>query len=131
MSVYGSALPVAQKARPSRALLASDAGIYMPSYGLVGASKAALESVVRHLALELGPLGIRVNTIVPGLMDTDVLSLFNERDQIIAEAARRTPLGRIVSPTEVAAVASFIASPAASFIHGQTINVDGGYGIVG
>jgi enoyl-[acyl-carrier protein] reductase III len=103
----------------------------LPNYGLVGASKGALESVVRHLALELGPMGIRVNALVPGLMDTDVLSLFDQRQCIIAEATRRTPLGRITTPEDVASVATFVTSPAGGFIHGQVINVDGGYSIVG
>jgi enoyl-[acyl-carrier protein] reductase III len=103
----------------------------LPNYGLVGASKGALESIVRHLALELGPLGIRVNALVPGLMKTDVLSLFEKAEEIVAETVRRTPLGRIATPDEVASVASFVTSPAARFIHGQVIAIDGGYGIVG
>lgn len=103
----------------------------LPNYGLVGASKAALEAIVRHLALELGPMGIRVNAIVPGLMDTHVLTLLENRNGVVREAIRRTPLGRIVTPTEVALVASFLASEGARFIHGQVINVDGGYSIVG
>jgi enoyl-[acyl-carrier protein] reductase III len=103
----------------------------LPNYGLVGASKGALESVVRHLALELGPMGIRVNALVPGLMDTDVLSLIENREHVVAEAVRRTPLGRIATPADVASVASFVTSSAAQFVHGQVITVDGGYGIVG
>jgi enoyl-[acyl-carrier protein] reductase III len=103
----------------------------LPNYGLIGASKAALEAIVRHLALELGPCGVRVNAIVPGLMETDVLSLFGDRDRIVDEATRRTPLGRIVTPEDVAPVASFLASAAARGIHGQVINVDAGYSAVG
>lgn len=103
----------------------------LPGYGLIGASKGALESIVRHLALELGPLGIRVNALAPGLLETDLLSLFADRENIVAEASRRTPLGRIAKVEEVASVASFLASSAGAFIHGQVINVDGGYGIVG
>lgn len=124
---------VSLRERSGNVLAISSAGAVraLPQYGLVGASKGALESLVRHLALELGPMGIRVNAIVPGLMDTDVLSLIEDRDGVIAEASRRTPLGRIATPEEVASVACFVTSAAAAFIHGQTINVDGGYGIVG
>jgi enoyl-[acyl-carrier protein] reductase III len=103
----------------------------VPGYGLVGASKGALESIVRHLALEWGPSGVRVNAIAPGLMETDVLALFADRERIIDTATSRTPLRRIPTPVGVARVASFLASGAAEFIHGQVINVDGGYGIVG
>jgi enoyl-[acyl-carrier protein] reductase III len=118
--------------RSGSVLAISSAGAVrgLPNYGLVGASKGALESIVRHLALELGPLGIRVNALVPGLMNTDVLSLFENRDEIVAEAARRTPLGRIATPDDVASVASFVTSRAAQFIHGQVIRIDGGSSIV-
>ena len=65
----------------------------MPGYGFVGASKAALESLVRTLAQELGPRGIRVNTVSAGVVDTDALKYFPNRDQLLANFAQRTPLG--------------------------------------
>ena len=65
----------------------------MPHYGFIGASKAALESLVRSLAQELGPRGIRVNTVSAGVVDTDALSHFPNREQVLAEFAERTPGG--------------------------------------
>jgi len=74
----------------------------VPNYTAVGASKAALESLVRHLAVELGPKGIRVNTISAGVVDTDALKKFPNRDEIIGVSLERTPLGRLTMPEDVA-----------------------------
>ncbi len=99
-------------------------------YAAVGASKAALESLVRHLAMELGPRGITVNAISPGVVDTKALIHFPQRAQLLEVAAMRTPNGRITTPEDVAAVAVLLASPLAAMIQGQTIAVDGGYSIL-
>jgi enoyl-[acyl-carrier protein] reductase III len=99
------------------------------NYTAVGASKAALESLVRHLAVELGPKGINVNTISAGAVDTEALKKFPNRQQILDAAIARTPLGRLTTPDDVADVALFLCSELASMIHGQTIVVDGGYSI--
>ena len=103
----------------------------IPQYTVVGASKGALESLVRHLAVELGPRGITVNTISAGVVDTDALKKFPNRDEIIAASMARTPLGRLTTPEDVADVALFLCSPLAGMIHGQTVVVDGGYAIHG
>lgn len=103
----------------------------VPNYTVVGASKAALESVVRHLAVELGPEGIHVNTISAGVVDTDALKKFPNRDEIIGVSLERTPLGRLTTPEDVADLALFLCSDLAAMIHGQTIVVDGGYAIKG
>jgi enoyl-[acyl-carrier protein] reductase III len=103
----------------------------VPNYTVVGASKAALESVVRHLAVELGPGGIHVNTISAGVVDTDALKKFPNRDEIIGVSLERTPLGRLTTPEDVADLALFLCSDLAAMIHGQTIVVDGGYAIQG
>ncbi|WP_457574063.1 enoyl-[acyl-carrier-protein] reductase FabL [Desulfolithobacter sp.] len=103
----------------------------VPNYTVVGASKAALESLVRHLAVELGPQGIHVNTISAGVVDTDALKKFPNRDEIISESLRRTPMGRLTTPDDVADVALFLCSDLARMIHGQTVVVDGGYAIAG
>jgi enoyl-[acyl-carrier protein] reductase III len=95
-------------------------------YGAVGASKAALEAIVRQLALELGPRGITVNALRPGLVDTPAIAYFPDRDTMIAVALERTPLGRLTTPEDVADVAMLLASPLASMITGQVITVDGG-----
>jgi len=101
------------------------------NYTTVGASKAALESLVRHLAVELGPKGIMVNTISAGAVDTDALKHFPNRDQILETALMRTPLGRLTTPEDVANIALFLCSDLATMIQGQVITVDGGYAIRG
>jgi enoyl-[acyl-carrier protein] reductase III len=101
------------------------------NYTAVGASKAALESLVRHLAVELGPKGINVNTISAGAVDTEALKKFPNRLEILNTAISKTPLGRLTTPEDVADVALFLCSDLASMIQGQTIVVDGGYSIRG
>jgi enoyl-[acyl-carrier protein] reductase III len=103
----------------------------IPNYAAVGASKAALESLVRHLAVELAPVGIRVNAISAGVVDTDALKHFSNRQQILSESARRTPVGRLTEPRDVADAALFLVSPLASMMIGQTVVIDGGYSIMG
>jgi len=103
----------------------------IPNYTTVGASKAALESLVRHLAVELGPRGIRVNTVSAGAVDTDALKKFPNRDEILENALARTPLGRLTSPDDVADVTLFLCSDLANMIQGQVVTVDGGYAIMG
>lgn len=99
------------------------------NYTAVGASKAALESLVRHLAVELGPRGVNVNTISAGAVDTEALKKFPNRMEILETALARTPLGRLTTPEDVADVSLFLCSDLAKMISGQTIVVDGGYSI--
>ena len=101
------------------------------NYSAVGASKAALESLVRHLAVELGPKGINVNTISAGAVDTEALKKFPNRQEILDTAISKTPLGRLTTPEDVADIALFLCSDLAAMIQGQTIVVDGGYSIRG
>ena len=103
----------------------------VPNYTVVGASKAALESLVRHLAVELGPRGITVNTVSAGVVDTDALKKFPNRAEIIAAAMERTPLGRLTVPEDVADMVLFLCSDMARMVHGHTLVVDGGYAIHG
>jgi enoyl-[acyl-carrier protein] reductase III len=102
----------------------------IPQYAAVGASKAALESLVRHLAVELAPRRIRVNAVSAGVVDTDALKHFPNREQILGESARRTPAGRLVQPDDVADVVLWLASPLSNMVVGQTITVDGGYSVL-
>ena len=90
-----------------------------------------MESLVRHLAVELGPRGILVNTISAGVVDTDALKKFPNRDDIIGQSLERTPLGRLTTPEDVADLALFLCSDLAKMIHGQIVVVDGGYAIQG
>lgn len=101
------------------------------NYTTVGASKAALESLVRHLAIELGKRGINVNTISAGAVDTDALKHFPNREEILQTAIEKTPLGRLTTPNDVADIALFLCSDLAKMIQGQVITVDGGYAIRG
>jgi len=102
-----------------------------PNYSFVGASKGALAALARHLAVELAPQGIRVNILVPGTVLTDAWKAIPDSEQRIKEAVGRTPIGRLVSPDEVASVAQFLCSQAASGIVGHALCVDGGLGIIG
>jgi len=99
------------------------------NYAAVGASKAAMESLVRHLAVELGPRGIRVNVISAGAVDTEALKRFPNRAEILDITREKTPLGRLTTPDDVADVALFLCSDLATMIQGQTVVVDGGYSI--
>ncbi len=103
----------------------------IPDYGFIGASKAALESLVRSLSVELAPEGISVNTISAGAVDTDALKYFPEHDRLIAEAKSKSLAGRIVEPEDVANVLYLLTLPEAEMIKGQTIYVDAGYNIIG
>ena len=84
---------------------------------------------MRHLAVELAPRGINVNALSAGVVDTDALTHFPHRQEILNNSLIRTPAGRLVTPDDVADVALFLCSPLAKMIHGQTITVDGGYAI--
>ncbi len=103
----------------------------MPSYGFVGASKAALEALVRTLAQELGPRGVRVNAVSAGVVDTDALGYFPNREQLLAEFAARTPAGPKLTPENVADAVYLLCLPEAAWINGHTLVVDGGFAISG
>jgi enoyl-[acyl-carrier protein] reductase III len=103
----------------------------MPNYGFIGASKAALESLVRTLAQELGPLGIRVNAVSAGAVDTDGLQYFPNREQLLASFRERTPAGPVLTPEDVAGAVYLLCLPEAEMINGHTLVVDGGFAISG
>lgn len=104
----------------------------IPHYSFIGASKAALESLARGLALELGHTKkIRVNIVSAGVVDTDALKHFPNREQLLAESARRTPIGPTLSPEQVADAVYLLCLPEAAMITGHTLVVDGGYCISG
>ena len=102
----------------------------LPEYSVVGVSKAAIETLIRYLAVELAPHGIICNAVSPGLVETDALEFFPSKDQMLAEGLRRTPAGRFVTPEEIARVVAWLCTDDARMIVGQTLIVDGGYEIV-
>ncbi|TMJ98422.1 MAG: SDR family oxidoreductase [Actinobacteria bacterium] len=102
----------------------------LDDYVLVGTSKAAAEALVRYLAVELAPLGIRVNTVSAGLVETGALEYFPNRDEMLAYYRSRTPAGRLVESQDVANAVCFLASPEAEMVRGHTLIVDGGYSLL-
>jgi enoyl-[acyl-carrier protein] reductase III len=102
----------------------------LENYVLVGTSKAALEALVRFLAVELAPRGIRVNAVSAGVVETQALDHFPNREQMLEMARTRTPAGRMVEPEDVADVVAYLCSPGAEMIRGQTVIVDGGYSLL-
>jgi enoyl-[acyl-carrier protein] reductase III len=102
----------------------------LENYILVGTSKAALESVVRYLAVELAPRGIRVNAVSAGVVETEALDHFPNREQMVNAARARTPAGRMVEPDDVAAAVTYLCSPDAEMVRGHTLIVDGGYSLL-
>ncbi|MBI4514241.1 MAG: enoyl-[acyl-carrier-protein] reductase FabL [Deltaproteobacteria bacterium] len=103
----------------------------IPHYAFIGASKAALEALVRNLAQELGPRRIRVNAVSAGAVDTDALRLFPERERLLADFAARAPLGPMLTPQAVAGAVYLLCLPEAEMITGHTLVVDGGFSIAG
>lgn len=101
-----------------------------PTYGAVSAAKAALESHVRQLALELGPLGITINAIRAGVTDTPALRKIPGHEQMIEMASKRNPSGRLTTPEDVAAVIGIMCDPHSQWMTGNVIGVDGGEFIV-
>jgi enoyl-[acyl-carrier protein] reductase III len=102
----------------------------LENYVLVGTSKAALESLVRYLAVELAPRGIRVNAVSAGVVETEALDHFPNREQMLEAARTRTPAGRMVEPGDVADAVCFLCSQQADMVRGQTLVVDGGYSLL-
>lgn len=99
---------------------------YLKGYGILGASKAAVESITRTLAVELAPKKIRVNVVCGGPIDTDALHAIPDYEKLIAHTIRFTPGGRMGEPEDIAGVVSFLCSDDARWIYGQTMIVDGG-----
>jgi enoyl-[acyl-carrier protein] reductase III len=98
-----------------------------PLYGLIGSTKAALESLVRHFALEVGAQGINVNVLQAGLVETDSFAYMPNREQVIEHRRTKTMVGeRWLQGRDVADAVLFLASPMSDMVQGQTLVVDGG-----
>lgn len=99
---------------------------YLENYTTVGVSKAAIESITRYLAVEFAPMGIAVNTVSGGALDTDALKHFPNRDELLDDARKNTPAGRMVEISDMVKTTMFLVSDDSNMIRGQTIIVDGG-----
>lgn len=113
------------------ALSSAGAGHAIPNYAFIGASKAALESLVRSLSLELAPNGISVNTVSAGVVDTDALKHFPNRQQLLDQYQSHSLSEKPLTPQDVANAIYLLLLPEAEMIKGQTIYVDAGYSILG
>jgi enoyl-[acyl-carrier protein] reductase III len=132
LNLLASALaPHMQRGGRMIALSSLGAERALPDYAFVGASKAALEALVRSLALELGGRGITVNAVRAGVVDTDALRAFPQRAALLEAFAQRAPLGPALTPEDVAGAVYLLCLPEAAMITGQTLTVDGGYSIAG
>lgn len=103
---------------------------YLKNYTTVGVSKAALEALTRYLAVELAPKNIIVNAVSGGAVDTDALTHFPNREELLSEAKEKTPAGRMVEKDDLVNAVEFLVSDQAFMIRGQTIIVDGGISLL-
>lgn len=103
----------------------------IPNYAFIGASKAALEALVRSLSLELAEFGINVNTVSAGVIDTDALKYFPNREQLLQEYQAQSLAARPLTTDDVANTVYLLCLPEAEMIKGQTLFVDAGYSVVG
>jgi enoyl-[acyl-carrier protein] reductase III len=101
------------------------------AYAAFGSAKAALEALVRYLAVELGPYGIRANCVVGGVVITDLFRAIPEWEAIAAASAERAPLRTVLDPEDVAAAVAFLLSGEARRITGQSLVVDAGFTLPG
>ncbi len=100
---------------------------YIAGYASIGVSKAAIENMVKYMAVELAPRKITVNCVSGGFIDTNAMKSFPNYDMMVKEVVNRTPFRRMGTAKEVGDVVVFLAGPKATWITGQTIIVDGGY----
>jgi enoyl-[acyl-carrier protein] reductase III len=126
-------LPLLKKSRCRAKVVAiSSHGSHMalPWYGLIGGSKAALEAIARHLALEVGQAGVNVNIVKAGLVETDSTRKLPNSELLFAGRAQKTMVGeRTLTARDVADAVLFLASPLSDMVQGQTLTVDGGSAI--
>lgn len=121
---------IARNAPGSLIFISSVQGLQAaPLQGMYGMTKAAVISMTQTLSAELGPSGIRVNSIAPGLVETRFAQALLQSDEILKFFTERAPLRRYAQPDEIAGAALYLASDAASFVTGHTLVVDGGFSI--
>lgn len=128
------AVPLMEKAGGGHIINISSPGSMrvLPDYIAVGASKAALDSLTRYMAVELAPKNIHVNAVSPGMVETEALKhfAFMNNTDVTTKTIMNTPAGRLVTPEDVAEVVAFLCSPGADMICGQVIVIDGGFTLI-
>jgi enoyl-[acyl-carrier protein] reductase III len=129
LSLARAAAPSMEKGGSIVAVSSLGSTRVLEDYVLVGTSKAALESLVRYLAVELAPRGIRVNAVSAGVVETEALEHFPNKERMLAEGRKRTPAGRLVEPDDLADAVVFLCSPQAQMVCGHTLVVDGGFSL--
>lgn len=123
-----AARPLLQRGSTVFFLSSRGSRVPLPNYAAVGAGKSLAESLVRYLALELAPLGVRANCIAPGAVDTEALrQVYGEKtDEILRQSAAANPSGRNVTDDDYCSLIEYLASPGAAMIQGQVVFVNGG-----
>ena len=132
--IVRAALPLLEKAGNGRgkviAISSHGSHMALPMYGLIGGSKAALESIARHLTLEVGDRGVNVNVVKAGLVETDSTRKIPFADRMFAGRTEKSMMGdRMLEAEDVANTVLFLSSPLSDLIQGETITVDGGSAI--
>ncbi len=100
-----------------------------PWFGAYGPAKAGINQLCRQAADELGPSGVRVNSVCPGLIDTDLVGFITAGGPVLDSYRENTPIDRVGQPDDIAAIVRFLAGPETTWLTGQTISVDGGQGL--
>ena len=125
-------MPLLERGRPGKVIALSSHGsdMALPWYGLIGSSKAALESLARHLTLEVGDRGVNVNVVKSGLRRNRFDPAHSQRRAMFGDRKEKPMMGdRMLTVDDVANAVLFLASPLADLIQGETLTVDGGSAI--
>jgi NAD(P)-dependent dehydrogenase (short-subunit alcohol dehydrogenase family) len=98
-----------------------------PWFGAYGPAKAGIEMFVQQAAVEMGPSGVRVNAVAPGLVDTELVGAVVAGGPVLEDYLSQTPLGRVGTPEDIAEAVRYLAGPESSWVTGQTLRLDGGH----
>ena len=125
-----AAMPVLKSGSSIVFVTSAGAKLARPGYAALGVGKTLAEGLIRYLVPELAPLGITINSVAPGIVATSSVAAMvggqEAANKVLASSARMTPQGRIAQDDDFTGVVEFLLSPAAKFVHGQTIHANGG-----